>query len=193
MSYRLVFKRAFDIVLSLFFCFLAAPLLVFSIVAIVISSPGTPFFLQRRIGLHGSVFRIYKLRTMTLNDNREISQTRGSDPDVLKIGKLLRRLKIDELPQLFNILIGDMSLIGPRPCLEVTKNIMPDWSLKRFDIRPGLTGLSQINGNIALSWEQRWHYDLKYVQNVSFCLDIQILIKTVLVVLLGEEKFKRAS
>lgn len=193
MSYRLVFKRTFDIVLSVLFCFLAAPILAFSIVAIVVSSPGTPFFLQRRVGLCGSVFHIYKLRTMTLDTNRKISQTRGGDPDVLRVGKLLRRLKIDELPQIFNVLMGDMSLIGPRPCLEVTKNEMPDWALKRFDVRPGLTGLAQINGNIELSWEQRWRYDIKYVQDVSFLLDIQILIKTVLVVLLGEDKFKRVS
>lgn len=193
MSYRTAFKRIFDIVLSLFFCILAAPLLAFSIVAIVVSSPGTPFFLQRRVGLHGSVFHIYKLRTMTLDKSREISQTRGSDPDVLRVGKLLRRLKIDELPQIFNVLMGDMSLIGPRPCLEVTKNEMPKWALKRFDVRPGLTGLAQINGNIELSWERRWRYDVKYVKGISFLLDVHILIKTILVVLLGEEKFKRVS
>lgn len=193
MSYRTVFKRIFDIVLSVLFCILAAPLFAFSIVAIVVSSPGTPFFLQRRVGFHGAVFHIYKLRTMTLNDKRGIGQTRRGDPDILKIGKLLRRLKIDELPQIFNVLIGDMSLIGPRPCLEVAKSEMPEWALKRFDVRPGLTGLAQINGNIELTWEQRWRYDVNYVQGISLMLDLKILIKTVLVILLGEEKFKRVS
>lgn len=193
MSYKLIFKRVFDIVLSVLFCVVAAPLLVVSIVAIVTSSPGTPFFLQRRVGLHGEIFYIYKLRTMTLNNNRQVKQTRMGDPDVLKVGKLLRRLKIDELPQIFNVLKGDMSLIGPRPCLEITRDAMPQWALTRFDVRPGLTGLAQINGNIELSWEQRWRYDVKYVKSISLILDFKILIKTILVVLFGEDKFKRVS
>ena len=101
----------------------------------------------------------------------------------------MRRLKIDELPQLINVLKGEMSLVGPRPCLPVTAKEAPGWAQKRFEVRPGLTGLAQVNGNIGLSWEQRWIYDVYYVETINWHLDCKILFKTILVVLLGEERF----
>ena len=98
------------------------------------------------------------------------------DDEIFPIGKLLRRYKLDELPQIFNVLNGDMSLIGPRPCLESTIESMPKWALKRFEIQPGITGLAQVSGNIKLNWPQRWAIDIDYLNNQSFILDIKIIL-----------------
>lgn len=190
MTYRNFLKRIFDLGVSSFLIVLALPLLVASALAVVLSSPGSPLFTQRRVGRNGRVFNIYKLRTMTVSEDRKVQQTRSEDPEVLFVGRFLRRLKIDELPQIINVLLGDMSLVGPRPCLEVTYDEMPEWARERFHVRPGLTGLAQINGNIELTWEQRWRYDIDYVRRLSFLLDLRILAKTVLVVLLGEATFR---
>lgn len=191
MNYRDCVKRGFDLSVSFFLILVAFPLLGICSIAVMLSSPGSPLFMQRRVGRHGRVFEIYKLRTMTVNKDRKIGQTKGDDPEVLFVGKVLRRLKIDELPQIFNVFLGDMSLVGPRPCLEVTYDEMPEWARERFIVRPGLTGLAQINGNIELTWEQRWRYDIEYVRTVSFFQDFRILLKTALVVLLGEGRFRR--
>lgn len=190
MIYRKSLKRVFDIVAALVMLSLAAlPVLVSSIL-IRLSSPGPVFFLQNRVGFGGRVFRIVKLRTMSVDPSRRIGQTTNEDPSVFPVGKVLRRLKIDELPQIFNVLKGDMSFVGPRPCLEKTRDEMPEWARQRFDVLPGVTGLAQINGNILLTWEERWKYDVSYVEKVGFFLDLVIITKTAVVVLLGEERFK---
>jgi undecaprenyl phosphate N,N'-diacetylbacillosamine 1-phosphate transferase len=191
MMYRNWLKRAFDLCVSVSLIMLVFPLVAISAILIMASSPGNPLFMQRRVGRNGKVFEIYKLRTMTVNKEREFGQTRADDPEVLFIGKFLRRLKIDELPQIINVFLGHMSLVGPRPCLEVTHDGMPEWARERFNVRPGLTGLAQINGNIELTWEQRWRYDVEYVRSVSLFQDMRILAKTALVVLLGEGRFRR--
>lgn len=183
-------KRAFDFIFSLIAVFLILPLIAIAAVAIKLSSPGPVFFRQERVGRGGRSFSIFKLRTMTVNPDRETIQTFNSDPQVFSVGKILRRTKIDELPQIFNVLRGDMSLVGPRPCLRHTYAEMPEWAQKRAQVRPGITGLAQINGNIALSWEERWRYDVRYVETLSFFGDIKLILKTVAVVLLGEERFK---
>jgi lipopolysaccharide/colanic/teichoic acid biosynthesis glycosyltransferase len=167
------------------------PILLLSLILILVASPGNPIYTQRRVGKKGQVFKIFKLRTMTINPLREIRQTRGSDPEILWVGKILRRLKIDELPQLFNVLSGEMSLVGPRPCLEATYNTMPKWAMERFLAKPGLTGLAQVNGNIELSWEQRWHYDNEYMKEITLYGDLKILMKTFLIIFWGEAKFRR--
>ena len=161
--------------------------------AVRITSEGPGFFRQTRVGLGGHAFVVLKLRTMSVKQDRPLAQTTLQDPDVLPAGRLMRRLKIDELPQLWNVFRGDMSLIGPRPCLEETRDEMPPWARRRFEVRPGLTGLAQVSGNVALTWEERWRHDVKYVDQLSFLVDLKILMKTVLVVLLGEEKFKRSA
>lgn len=192
MIYRSHLKRSLDIILALVaIVLLALPLLV-AMAVIRMTSPGPLFFMQKRVGLGGRTFRIIKLRTMTVNTERKPTQTTNADPEVFAAGRVLRRLKIDELPQLFNVLNGDMSFVGPRPCLEQTWHEMPDWARRRFDVRPGITGLAQINGNIALTWPERWKHDIEYVDRLSFLLDIKVVLKTILVVLLGEGRFRKA-
>ena len=123
-----------------------------------------------------------------IEDKQRIpKQTYLNDAEIFPIGKLLRRFKLDELPQIFNILVGDMSLIGPRPCLESTFKMMPKWALKRFEIKPGITGLAQVSGNIKLNWPQRWVLDIDYLKRQSFMLDIKIIFLTSFVLLFGEK------
>jgi len=139
-------------------------------------------------------FNLLKFRTMIVNEKRDFSQV--LDPgsvEITRIGRLLRRLKIDELPQLINVLVGDMSIVGPRPPLPSLLNAMNKAQKHRFDVLPGLTGLAQVNGNIHLDWQSRFKYDLYYVKHMSLLLDLKIILKTILVVIFGEEKFKGKS
>ena len=193
MSYSNSIKRFIDIFVSSFLIIIAAPVTIIGMVAVWFSSPGPIFFLQERVGRGEKRFMIYKIRTMHVDPNRQPGQTRENDRGVFLSGRLLRRFKIDEIPQLFNVLIGDMSLIGPRPCLEDTLNEMPHWAKLRFSVRPGLSGLAQVSGNIELSWEERWRYDIKYVSSCSYILDAAIAVKTILVVLFGERRFVRKT
>jgi len=186
-------KRVFDIIFSLSIIFITIPALIIASALIKVSSTGPVLFIQERVGENGRLFKIYKLRTMSVNINRDTTQTKLKDPGVFFIGGILRRTKIDELPQIVNVLLGDMSIVGPRPCLQETKDEMPEWALQRFAVRPGLTGISQTQGNIALSWEERWKLDVEYVNNHSIALDCKIIFKTVLVILLGEERFQKSA
>lgn len=191
MSYVALWKKVLDFVLAIIGATIAVPIIGICALMIKISSPGPVFFLQERVGLDGKPFLIFKLRTMAVNPDRREKQTQISDPEVFPVGKIFRRLKIDELPQLFNVLRGDMSWVGPRPSLIETFNEMPEWARKRVSVRPGITGLAQVNGNVALSWEERWKHDLKYTETISFLTDLKILWKTVAVVVLSEEQFRR--
>ena len=114
-------------------------------------------------------------------------QVTQNTAEVTWIGKIIRRTKIDELPQLLNVLLGDMSLVGPRPCMEATKADFNEDGFKRLEVRPGITGLAQVSGGICMPWPERWVLDREYVENLSLMLDIKIMLKTVLVVILGEE------
>lgn len=192
MIYREYAKRAVDCVVAAVGLIALSVLIALAMVAICLNSSGPVFFVQRRVGRFGKPFTIYKLRTMTVDPERQVRQTETSDPEVFFVGKILRRLKIDELPQLWNILNGDMSLVGPRPCLEQTYSEMPDWARQRFAVRPGITGLAQVHGNVALSWEERWAYDVKYSEKVSWLLDFAIICKTASVVIFGEERYKKS-
>lgn len=191
MIYESFVKRGTDFVLSSLALFFLLPLIFTAAILVKLSSPGPIFFTQERVGRNGHRFNIYKVRTMSVDNGRGISQTLNSDPDVFPVGKILRRFKLDELPQIYNVVKGDMSIVGPRPCLEQTAKEMPIWARQRFSFRPGLTGLAQVNGNVSLSWEERWRYDIDYVDNCSFNLDLKILAKTFLVVFRGEEYFRR--
>jgi len=141
--------------------------------------------------LYQRPFSILKFRSMSLDDNREASQTFNSSPGVTRIGKLIRRCKIDELPQIVNILLGDMSFVGPRPSLpDLVTQIAPKYH-RRYTVRPGLTGLAQTNGNVFIDWEERCKHDLAYIDSISFFTDLKIICMTVLVVLAGEHRFIR--
>ena len=186
----LKFKRLFDFLISFAILLLLFPLFIIVAVLIKLDSKGPIFYLQSRVGENGRVFRIYKLRTMT-NKERDpnVKQTYLQDPDVTRIGGLLRRFKIDELPQIWNVFIGDMSLVGPRPALPSLYEKFGEIAKKRCEVRPGMTGWAQVNGNIYLPWEERLCLDREYVDRMSFMLDLRILVKTVSIVLFGEEKY----
>ena len=139
-------KRFLDIIFGLFLIILTLPILILSNIGVFLSSKGSTIFKQKRIGLNKKIFIIYKIRTMHINPNREIKEIDLDSPGLFTFGAFLRRSKIDEIPQLLNIVKGDMSFIGPRPCLLKTAENMPDWAFRRFSVRPGLSGLAQING-----------------------------------------------
>ena len=186
----LKFKRLFDFFISFAILLLLFPLFIIVAVLIKLDSKGPIFYLQSRVGENGRVFRIYKLRTMT-NKERDpnVKQTYLQDPDITRIGGLLRRFKIDELPQIWNVFIGDMSIVGPRPALPSLYEKFGEIAKKRCEVRPGMTGWAQVNGNIYLPWEERLCLDREYVDRMSFMLDLRILVKTVAIVLFGEEKY----
>ena len=191
MKFTVALKRLTDLIISLFLLILLSPILILCTLFIKLGDKGPIFYKQQRVGLNGCFFEILKFRSMSVNENREIGQTFNTDPEITWIGRLMRRTKIDELPQLINVVKGDMGLVGPRPCLMITYEEMPEWAKERFKVRPGMTGLAQINGNIFLSWEERWKYDIQYVKNLSILNDIKIVFKTILVVIFGEDKFKK--
>lgn len=165
------------------------PMLVIAILVLV-ESNGPLFFRQQRVGKDLKLFSVFKFRTMT-HEKRTVGDTPiiGKADGVTKVGYFLRRYKIDELPQLLNVLLGDMSLVGPRPSVPEQLANMSEEEKRRYSVRPGLTGLAQINGNIHLSWKERFVYDLEYVEKVTFWNDIKIIFKTIFIVILGEKKF----
>lgn len=184
-------KRLFDIVLSVALIILLSPLLLIVYVLIKASSNGPAFFLQERLGLNGSVFRMYKFRSMVVNAEQQGTGlfSYNDDPRITPVGRIIRRTSIDELPQLFNILIGDMSLVGPRPPVTYELGKFSDFDSelrKRFTVKPGLTGLAQISGRNDLSWPEKVKYDNKYIdeyKKYGLFLDFKIILKTVFVVL----------
>jgi len=176
--YRRFIKRLLDIVISLTALIALSPVLL--IVAILVRCKlGSPIiFCQDRPGLHEKVFRLYKFRTMA--DKRDAEGKLLSDEMRLtRFGKLLRSTSLDELPELINILKGDMSIIGPRPLLVRYLPYYTEEERHRHDVKPGLTGLAQVNGRNALGWEARFAYDLEYVEKLSFKMDIKIICMTV--------------
>jgi lipopolysaccharide/colanic/teichoic acid biosynthesis glycosyltransferase len=151
--------------------------------------PGPVFFLQERIGYLGKKFKIYKFRTMRIDGEAIKTADMSKDEErITRFGNILRRFKLDETPQIFNVLKGEMAIVGPRP---TNKRAMLEYDLdaRRLSVKPGLTGLAQIRGNIALCWPDRVAYDLQYIDSLSFLNDVKIIIKTFWVILAGEDKF----
>jgi lipopolysaccharide/colanic/teichoic acid biosynthesis glycosyltransferase len=182
-------KRCCDVLIAAPACGLLSPLFLLAAVLVRRDSPGPALFVQERAGRHGRTFRIFKFRTMTDRLRTPDREIIGRDAEVTRVGFWLRRFKIDELPQLWNVVRGDMSLIGPRPWLPSAWAECDAAARRRFDVRPGLTGLAQVHGNIHLSREERTTYDVRYVDELSAGLDLRILWKTSVVVLAGEERF----
>jgi undecaprenyl phosphate N,N'-diacetylbacillosamine 1-phosphate transferase len=184
---QLVFKRFFDIALSGSALLLLSPLLLSVAIFIKFRSPGPIFFRHLRIGLNGSEFYLLKFRSMSANASSlpNISTTRLSDPRIFRGGKTIRKYKFDELPQLINVLIGDMSLIGPRPTVIEDFNRMTCEQRRRVSIRPGLSGLAQISGNTSLNWPMRIALDLQYIEKLSVWTDIKIIIITIGLIFTG--------
>ena len=176
--YKHFFKRALDIIYSLGFilCFWWVYILVAILVRTKLGSP--VIFKQQRPGLNGKVFMMYKFRSMT--DARDKDGKLLSDEERLpKFGKLLRATSLDEIPEFFNILKGDMSLVGPRPLLVQYLERYNKRQARRHEVRPGITGWAQVNGRNAISWEQKFEYDVEYVEKCSFLLDMKIIFMTI--------------
>jgi len=167
-------KHSLDRILAILFLIGTSPLLAIIAFLLWIQNTGTPFFSQTRPGKHGKLFTIYKLKTM--RDTRDDSD--DLLPDNLRmtpLGKIIRKLSLDELPQLWNILKGDMSFVGPRPLLPEYLPLYSKEQERRHEVKPGITGWAQVNGRNAISWKQKFEYDLWYIQHQSFILDIKIL------------------
>ena len=184
---NLLMKRVMDISICLLLLPIAIPLLILGIIATYLSSRGPAIFTQKRVGLDGRIFTIYKLRTMTHSSTGYVDHTVVNDARITKVGSILRKTKIDELPQLFNVLIGDMSIIGPRPeRAEIVERCTQESSHYQYRhiIRPGITGWAQVNNPVATPEEnlQKLEYDLYYINNYSLKLEVQILMRTVGVV-----------
>lgn len=178
------FKRIIDIIGSVILLIIGfIPLLIIGLI-IKLESNGPILFKQKRLGLNGKEFEIYKFRSMVVgaeNKGSGVYSMKG-DPRVTKVGKIIRATSIDELPQLINILKGDMSFIGPRPTLTYHPWKLDEYTIeqrRRFDVRPGVTGLAQVNGRKEIPWDERIEYDVYYVDNLSILLDFKILIKTI--------------
>ena len=179
---NLILKRIFDIIASAVFLIILLPVMIAVALIIKFTSKGPVFFNQIRIGKDKKEFKMFKFRTMIVeqfdSDGNEIM----SENRITKVGKWLRKLSLDELPQLLNILNGTMSIIGPRPMLDYQAPRCIGEENLRFEMRPGLTGYAQIKGRNNIIWEERIQYDIEYVKNYTFWLDIVILFKTVLLV-----------
>lgn len=175
--YRYV-KSGLDRLAALAGLILTSPILVATSLLLLLANRGTPFFIQRRPGLHGRVFSIVKFKTM--NDRRDEAGNLLPDSERLTtVGRIVRKTSIDELPQLLNVLKGDMSLIGPRPLLVEYLPLYTPFQARRHEVLPGITGWAQVNGRNAISWEKKFEYDVWYVDNMSLKTDIRIFLLTV--------------
>ena len=185
MMYKNFIKPFFDFLVSLAAVILISPILIIVIVLLTIANGGKPFFFQRRPGKSGRIFRIVKFKTMT--DARDSNGNLLPDSDRLtRVGKFVRKTSIDEIPQLFNVILGQMSLIGPRPLLPQYLKIYTSEQMKRHLVKPGITGWAQVNGRNAISWTQKFEYDIWYVRNQSFLVDLKIMFMTIKKVLISE-------
>ncbi len=171
-------KRLFDFVVATVAFLLLSPVFLILVVFLAIANDGKPFFFQTRPGLHEKLFGIIKFKTM--NDKRDAAGNLLPDADRLTaVGRFVRKTSLDEVPQLLNVIKGDMSLVGPRPLLVQYLPLYNQRQRRRHDVRPGITGWAQVNGRNAISWEQKFAYDVYYVEHRSFALDFKILWMTV--------------
>lgn len=181
-------KRLFDILFSLLILVFMSPILFFTALAIYLEDGGPVLFKQKRVGLYGKEFTIIKFRSMKINDipPEEMGQVNEKHPLVTKVGRIIRKFHIDEIPQLFNVLKGDMSIVGPRATLTSQVKNYNNYQRLRLKMKPGITGWAQINGNTLLDWNDRIKLDVWYVMNWNIILDFYIMIKTFNTLLFGE-------
>jgi len=183
--YKFFFKRFLDILVATIGLIVASPIMLIVLCILGFQNKGSIFFFQERPGYKQKAFKIIKLKTMTDEKDAD-GKLLADNKRITNAGKIIRRLSIDELPQLLNVLAGDMSLIGPRPLLF---NYIPFYSqeqLRRHDVRPGITGWAQVNGRNSISWKQKFDFDIYYVDNISFMLDLKILWLTFIKVIRTE-------
>lgn len=176
--YAKYIKRMLDFLLSLCALLVLSPVLLILTVLGACKMKGNPFFTQLRPGKDEKIFRLIKFRTMTCEKDKN-GELLPDEQRLTKYGKILRSTSLDELPELINILKGDMSIVGPRPLLEEYLPYYTSEEKHRHDVRPGLTGLAQVNGRNNLTWEEKFRFDLEYVNNISFRMDMSVVVKTV--------------
>ena len=184
--------RAFDVVVASIALALASPVLLAAVVAVRIESHGSAIFRQRRVGKDGEPFEMLKIRTMVSGAEFQgagLALNYG-DPRITRVGKVLRRFSIDELPNLVNVLRGEMSIVGPRPTIQVQVDQYTERQRRRLDVKPGLTGWAQVNGRASLPWHERIELDLWYVEHRSFLLDLRIIWKTIEMLVSGSGLYK---
>lgn len=184
----MIAKRVFDLTLTTIVLVLLCPLLVISFIVIKFSLKGPALFVQRRAGYKGKIFKLYKFRTMS-NEKDADGNLLPDEERLTSFGKTLRTLSIDELPGLYNVLRGDMSLVGPRPLLVEYLEKYNEDQKRRLDVLPGITGWAQVNGRNSISWTEKFKLDVWYVDNRSFFLDIKIILMTVFKVLKAKDIF----
>ena len=178
-------KRVLDFVFSLFALIVFSPLMAVAAVMIKLDDGGPALFRQKRPGKNGEIFEVYKFRTMSVRTEDENGRPLSDMERMTKIGRALRKTSIDELPQFINVFKGEMSFIGPRPLLCEYLDLYSPEQARRHEVRPGISGWAQVNGRNAITWEEKFDYDVYYVDNMSFGLDMKILMKTVANVISG--------
>ncbi|EAQ40274.1 sugar transferase [Dokdonia sp. MED134] len=183
--YRLVIKPVADVLTASIVFILFLPVFLIVCILLIVVNSGNPFFTQMRPGKNGKIFKIFKFKTM--NDKKNENGELLSDKErITKIGQIVRKTSLDELPQLFNVIKGDMSFVGPRPLLVEYLKLYNSHQTKRLKVKPGITGWAQVNGRNAISWEKKFDYDVWYVSNQNMLLDIKILFMTVMKVFKSE-------
>lgn len=183
--YYSLLKRPLDLFLATITFAVALPVFLLTCIGLALANRGNIFFLQPRPGKNGKVFKIIKFKTM--NDQKDALGQPLPDADRLTVvGKLVRKTSLDEIPQLLNVIMGDMSLVGPRPLLVEYLPLYSDFQRRRHKVRPGITGWAQVNGRNTISWERKFELDVWYVENVSFGLDVKILFFTIMKVFKSE-------
>lgn len=183
--YKNYCKRVIDFIASLIMIILLSPFLILAIIVLSITNQGKPFFFQQRPGKNGKIFTIIKLKTMN-NKKDSKGNLLPDERRLTKVGVFIRKTSLDEIPQLINVLKGEMSLIGPRPLVIRYLPFYTDKERLRHTVRPGITGLAQVNGRNTLKWDERLALDIDYVENLSFKQDLNIFYKTVLKVIASE-------
>jgi len=179
------FKRVIDILISCIAMLILAPVFVMVILGMIISGHRSLFFVQTRVGKNEKLFKLMKLKTMT-DEKDENGHLLPDEQRLTKVGKIIRKTSLDELPQLINVIKGDMSVIGPRPLLVAYLQHYSEEQKKRHHVKPGITGWAQVNGRNAISWERKFELDVWYVNNISFLLDVKIVFLTLMKIIRSE-------
>jgi undecaprenyl phosphate N,N'-diacetylbacillosamine 1-phosphate transferase len=182
---QLVIKRSIDVIAAIIALLLSSPVFLCIAIAIKLTSRGPVFFRQDRLGKDASIFKLYKFRTMivgAINIGKGLSVTE-KDPRITSVGTFLRKTSLDEIPQLINVLKGDISFVGPRPTVPQHLEYYGEFEKKRLEVKPGITGLAMVKGRASIPWSKRIEYDVEYVDNFSLWLDLKILLQTIWVVI----------